>query len=218
MTNWLAVRPLWISQLDHNPPHQFPLAQLWREFLHSIPPKDNLFGAGPFSGQARTLATLEIFGETGTATTQGSSWAPKENMEWCERLIPIASLLNLPPHVIRAILWEMYKISFRYELRALDQVMVPHLWANHWDERVSLLYCVFPGSAGLVMWKEPLPTKPGDLGLTDSFTDNVRVLCSLCFLLAAWPDAHLSFSAFASPVSVAKEPKDHQAEAYEVMS
>ena len=224
MTSWLTVRPLWISQLDHNPPHQFPSAQLWREFLHSIPPKDELLGAGPSSGQARTLtkshklATLEIFGETGAATIQGSSWAPKENVEWRERLIPIASLLNPPPRVIRAILWETYEIGFRYELRALDQVMVSHLWANHRDKRVSLLYCVFPGSAGLVMWKEPLPTKPGDLGLTDSFTDNMRVLRSLCFLLAAWPDAHPSFSAFASLVSVPKEPKDRQAEAYGVMS
>ena len=37
MTNWLAVRHLWISRLDHNPPHRFPSPQLWREFLHSIP-------------------------------------------------------------------------------------------------------------------------------------------------------------------------------------
>ena len=63
--------------------------------------------------------------------------------------------------------------------------MVSHLWANHRVKRVSLLYCVFPGSAGLVMWKEPLPTKPGDLCLTNAFIDNVQVLRSFCFLLAA---------------------------------
>ena len=93
--------------------------------------------------------------------------------------------------------------------------MVPHLWANHHVERVSLLYCVFPGSAGLVMWKEPLPTKPGDLCLTDAFIDNVQVLCSFCFLLAAWPDADPLFSAFATAVRATKDRKD--VEAYEVM-
>ena len=34
MMNWLVIRPLWISQLDHNPPAQFPIPQLWREILH----------------------------------------------------------------------------------------------------------------------------------------------------------------------------------------
>ena len=157
MTNWLAVRPLWISCLDHNPPPQFPLPQLWREFLHSMPPKDDLLAAGPSSGHVKTLsktrklAALEIFWEDGAAVTQGWCWAPKENVEWHEKVISIVSLLNLPPHLIRAILWKTYKIGFQYELRALDQLMVPHLWANHCVERVSLLYCIFLGSVGLMM-------------------------------------------------------------------
>ena len=222
MTNWLAVRSVWISRLDHNPPAQFPSAQLWREFFHSLPPKDDLLAPGPSSGhvknltKTRKLAAFEIFGDHSAAVTQGSSWALKENVEWREKLIPIMSLLNLPARLIQAILWEIYEIGFRYELCALDQVLVPHLWANYRVERKSLLYCVFPGTAGLVMWKEPLPTKPGDLGFTDTFTNNTQVLRSFCMLLAAWPDAHPSFSAFASAVSVAKDRKE--AEAYEVMS
>ena len=118
MTNWLTVRPLWISHLDHNPPPQFPSPQLWREFLHSMPPKDNLLAAGPSSGHAKTLsktrklAALEIFGEDGAAVTQGLCWAPKENMEWREKVISIMSLLNPPPRLIRAILWETYEIGF----------------------------------------------------------------------------------------------------------
>ena len=118
MTNWLAVHPLWNSHLDHNPPPQFPSPQLWREFLHSMPPKDDLLAAGPSSGHAKTLsktcklAALEIFGEDGAAVTQGSCWAPKENMEWREKVISIMSLLNPPPCLIQAILWETYKIGF----------------------------------------------------------------------------------------------------------
>lgn len=222
MTNWLAVRHLWISRLDHDPPAQFPSLQLWREFLHSIPPKEDLLAAGSSSGHVKTqsktrkLAALEIFGEEGAALTQGSCWAPKANVEWRDKVIPIASLLNPPTRLIRAILWEMYEVGFRYELCALDKVMVPHLWANHRTERLSLLYCVFPGSAGLVMWMEPLPKKSGDLGLTDSFPANAQLLRSFCLLLAAWPDAHPSFSAFATAVSDPKVGKD--VETYEVMS
>ncbi|KAF8123522.1 hypothetical protein EV363DRAFT_1179741, partial [Boletus edulis] len=224
LTNWLAVRPFWITRLDHSPPPQFPSPQLWRDFLHSMPPKEELEATSSSTANTKNLskshnlAAYEIFGEEGVALMQGSSWAPKENVEWRDKVIPIASLINSPPRLVRALLWELYEIGFRYELRALDQAMVPHLWTNHRIERVSLLYCVFPGTAGLVMWSEPLPKKSGDLGLTDTFVDNKKpeVLRSFCLLLTAWPDAHPSFHEFATAVRLHKDRKD--TEVYEVMS
>ncbi|KAF8420261.1 hypothetical protein L210DRAFT_3654913 [Boletus edulis BED1] len=145
-----------------------------------MPPKEELEATSSSTANTKNLskshnlAAYEIFGEEGAALMQGSSWAPKENVEWRDKVIPIASLINPPPRLVRALLWELYEIGFRYELRALDQAMVPHLWTNHRIERVSLLYCVFPGTAGLVMWSEPLPKKSGDLGLTDTFVDNKK--------------------------------------------
>ena len=46
MTNWLAIRPLWISRLDHNPPAQFPVPQHWRDILHGVPLREELEAAG----------------------------------------------------------------------------------------------------------------------------------------------------------------------------
>ena len=97
---------------------------------------------------------------------QGKRGMARKTYSYCILTQPAS--LRHPSHLVGDVQDQLLN-----ELRALGQVMVPHLWANHREERVSLLYCIFPGSLGLVMWKEPLPMKPGDLGLMDSFTDNV---------------------------------------------
>ena len=218
ITNWLAIRPLWISRLDHDPPAQFPYPQLWREILHKAPPKEELEAAsssslGKKSAKGRKLAVLDIFGDVAAAMVQGSTFAPTQTVAWRSEHIPIASLSDPPPHLIKAILWEIYEIGWRYELCALDQVLFPWLWAEHRRERLSLMHAIFPGSSGLVLWSEALPSKPGDLGLTDSFANNVRVLRSLCVLLSTWPGAHPSFSCLPSFTGQSK-----QAQAFEIVS
>jgi len=130
MTNWLAIRPLWISQLDHAPPARFPAPQLWREILHRVPSKEELEAApessmGNKTAKGRKLAVLEIFGDAAAAMVQGSSFAPTETVEWHGKYILIASLTNPPPRLIRVILWEIYKIGWHYKLCALDQVLNP---------------------------------------------------------------------------------------------
>ena len=217
MANWLTIRPLWISRLDHDPPAQFPSPQQWREILHGVPSKEELEVAltgskGQGSAKSRKLAVLEIFSEVATALTQWCSFAPNGEVEWRGKYIPTASLSNPPPRLIKAILWEIYEIGWRYELCALDQVLNPHLWAECRAERLSFLHAIFPGSAGLVLWSESLPSTPGDLGLTDSHSDNERVLRSFCLLLSTWPNAHPSFTY----IRLGEGSKHIQA--YEVMS
>ena len=224
MTNWLAVRHLWISRLDHNPPHRFPSPQLWHEFLHSIPSLEGVrtprpsqvVGKKMTTAKDRKLLALEIFEEEAAALTQGASWAPKEVVEWRDQVLPITSLANPPVRIIRAILWELYEIRFRYELCALDQVVVPHLWDNHSRVRPSLLECVFPATSGLLMWSEPLPLKSGDLGFSDSFANNMRVLQSFCLLISAWPGADPTFSSF--PVAMQSDKNTWHVSAHEVSS
>ena len=217
MTNWLAIRPLWISRLDHDPPPRFPSPQQWREILHGVPSRDELEAAptssrGHGSAKGRKLSALEIFGEAASAMTQGSSsFALKEEVEWRGRYITIASLTNPPPRLIQAILWEVYEIGWRYELCALDQALNPHLWAEYCAERLSFIHTLFPGSSGIVLWSEALPTRAGDLGLTDSFPDNKRVLRSFCLFLSTWPNPHPSIASF--PLT---EPT--RAQAYELAS
>ena len=201
MTNWLAIRPLWISRLGHDPPARFPSPQQWREILYGVSSKEELEATaacskskGHGSGKDRKLAVLDIFGEAAAAMTQGSCLAPTEEVEWRGKYIPIASLSNPPPRLAKAILWEVYEIGWRYELCALDQVINPRLWTEYRTERLNFLHSLFPGSAGLVLWSESLPSRAGDLGLTDSHPDNERVLRSFCLLLSTWPNSHPSFS------------------------
>jgi hypothetical protein len=168
---------------------------------------------GNKSAKGRKLAMLDIFRDIAAAMVQGLTFAPAQTVAWCSKHIPIASLSNPPPHLIRAILWEIYEIGWHYELCALDQAIQPRLWGEHRTEHLSLMHAIFPGSSGLVLWSEALPSKPGNLRLTDSFTDNVRVLRSFCVLLSTWLGAHPSFSYIPS---FSEESK--QAEAYVIMS
>lgn len=148
--------------------------------------------------------------------TQGASWAPKEVVDWHDQVLPIASLANPPVHIVRAILWELYKIGFRYELCALDRAVVPHLWDNQRRAHLSLLECVFLATSGLLMWSEPLPSKSGDLGFSDLFADNMTVLRSFCNLISAWPSADPSFSSF--PVTMQSNKNIWHVSAHEVLS
>ena len=151
---------------------------------------------GHGSAKGHKFAMLEIFGEEALAMTQGSSFAPKQGVEWCGRYITIASLTNPPPCLIQAILWEVYEIGWRYELCALNQALNPHLWAEHHAECLSFIHTLFPGSSGLVLWLEALPTRAGDLSLTDSFPDNKCVLRTFCLFLSTWLNPHPSIASF----------------------
>ncbi|KIO11965.1 hypothetical protein M404DRAFT_125905, partial [Pisolithus tinctorius Marx 270] len=74
------------------------------------------------------------------------------------------------------LLWELYKLNFCYELRALDQALVLQLWS------------IFPGGCGLSSWSAPLPQELHDLGLTASEMEvALPYLNKFCQLLSAWP-------------------------------
>ncbi|KAI5987204.1 hypothetical protein EDD15DRAFT_2199737 [Pisolithus albus] len=102
-------------------------------------------------------------------------------------------VLSDPPlWLIRSILWELYELNFHYELYALDEVIVPHLWTTD-EARVAwqgLLYSIFPGGYGLLMWSEPLPQEPRELGLCASSMEIALLYWNSFFeLLSVWPEA-----------------------------
>ncbi|KAH7904647.1 hypothetical protein BJ138DRAFT_1106643, partial [Hygrophoropsis aurantiaca] len=91
VANWLAVWPLWISRVDHNPPAKFPSPQIWRDFLNSIPSEESLAitaarraaeGRSPTTAAiARKMVAKELFGED-LLDVQGTTWAIKDSVEW----------------------------------------------------------------------------------------------------------------------------------------
>ncbi|KAF9235688.1 hypothetical protein BU15DRAFT_77713 [Melanogaster broomeanus] len=139
--NWLAARGLWISRIDHHPPSPLPVPQTWRDFLNSIPSNLAADNATTRSAQEK-LAAKTLFGD-GLVHLQGETWAGQDTVLWRRQKIPIATLEDPPAHLMRSILWEIYELSFRYELLALDQAMVPRLWTEAPEVRTELLHSVF---------------------------------------------------------------------------
>ena len=106
--------------------------------------------------------------------------------------IRVSSLSDPPLWLMRSLLWELYELNFRYELLALDRAVVPNFWAT--DEaqltRQNLLYSIFPGESGLLMWSEPLPQEMRDLGLcTSSMEIALPYINNFRQLLSVWPRA-----------------------------
>jgi len=107
--------------------------------------------------------------------------------------VQVSILSDLPLQFMCSLLWELYELNFHYELYALDRVIVPHLWATSDEAQIArqmLLYSIFPGESGLVMWSEPLLQDVSDLGLCAADMSIVLpFLNKFHELLAVWPEA-----------------------------
>ncbi|KAI6147072.1 hypothetical protein BKA82DRAFT_36004 [Pisolithus tinctorius] len=184
--NWLSARALWISQVDLHLPSRFPSPQMWRDFLNTI-------DTDPLPSTQTTLrksAVQDILGEGIINSAQGLAGAPEE-ITWRGMQVKISSLSNPPLWFIWSLLWELYELNFRYELYALDRGLIPNLWSSSdemWLTCQTLLYSIFPGESGLVMWSESLPQDSCKLGLcaTDVLTA-LPYINKFCHLLSVWP-------------------------------
>lgn len=163
MTNWLAICPLWISRLDHDPPcSSHPLnsggrlskKDLWKKNLRLHPQVT-------WATSQQRVASWPSWTSLGTSP---QPWYKVQHLPQPKLWHGAASTYQSPPLdppscLIRAILWEIYKISWCYELCALNQVLLPSLWAEYCRECLRLMHAIFPGSLGLVLWSEALPSK-----------------------------------------------------------
>lgn len=159
---------------------------MWRDLLSSSSSSQKE-GAVHTEVQGRRKVAPEVFGEC-TLLTLGAEYGPKETVYWREDAITIESLSNPPPRLMRAILWELYEVGFRMELRALDQAIVPRLWKDHRALRIKMFDAIFPAVAGILFWNSAVPQRPGSIGLTDAVQDDEDFLRRWCFILSAWPD------------------------------
>ncbi|KAG8217131.1 hypothetical protein J3R82DRAFT_5182, partial [Butyriboletus roseoflavus] len=116
--NWLAACPLWISCIEHNPLCPLSVPQTWRDFLNSI--LSNIMAENIMTRSAQEkLAAKMLFGDT-LMHLQEETWARQDSVLWWNQTIAITILEDPSTHLIHSILWEIYELSFRYELLALD--------------------------------------------------------------------------------------------------
>ncbi|KAI6142215.1 hypothetical protein BKA82DRAFT_4361212 [Pisolithus tinctorius] len=103
------------------------------------------------------------------------------------------------------ILWDLYEHNFRFELVALDRLLVPALWSNVESERLDQVRQIFPGDSELTMFAEPFPVKDQGLASLEPQT-KLEYVERFRMLLASWPgflpDLGTSLPSSASPARV----------------
>ncbi|KAG2101585.1 uncharacterized protein F5147DRAFT_581421 [Suillus discolor] len=162
IATWLTCRPLWIARVDHDPPCNYPLPQLWRDFLGSRLTTQSQGAAskgkdpkkkGPTAAEKRKAVMRDLFGDD-VLETQGDLFTREGLVEFRGEQVLVASLANPPQRLTQRITWELFELGFRYELRDLDRYLARKRWADDPIGCEQLLHSVFPGEAGLVMWSE----------------------------------------------------------------
>ncbi|KAG1887860.1 hypothetical protein F4604DRAFT_1570876 [Suillus subluteus] len=196
IATWLACRPLWIGQVDHDPPHNYPSPQLWRNFLGSrlttqsqgaAPKGKDPEKKGPTAAEKRKAVMRDLFGDD-VLETQGDLFAREGSVEFRGEQVLVASLANPPRRLTQRITWELFELGFRYELRDLDRYLAHKRWADDPIGREQLLHSIFPGEAGLVMWSEQFPED--NYGMwNNTLIGLLPYLEKFRELICAWDDA-----------------------------
>lgn len=182
-TNWLRVREPWLYLIrsPENGATKVPV-QWWRDFLNG----DGGTGALPqnASGQAGTrhekrLARVrEVFGKLFEMT----DYNPNERayLHWYQDHFRVLDEALCP-----LLLWELFELGFRYELLALDRVLVPP--RPDFDRepgRIQLLSRVFPRYDLERLYE--IPDVPEGFG-AEVVQRRVRILEAFRQVLVRWP-------------------------------
>ncbi|KAI6146798.1 hypothetical protein BKA82DRAFT_3959423, partial [Pisolithus tinctorius] len=119
--------------------------------------------------------------------------------------IGLADLATIDSATKGKILWDLYEHNFRFELVALDRLLVPALWSNVESERLDQVRQIFPGDSELTMFAEPFPVKDQGLASLEPQT-KLEYVERFRMLLASWPgfppDLGTSLPSSASPARV----------------
>ncbi|KAG1841752.1 hypothetical protein F4604DRAFT_1503215, partial [Suillus subluteus] len=139
IATWLACHPIWIGRVDHNPPHNYPSPQLWRDFLGKAPEKKVLTVVEKRKGMMKDLFRDDM------VDSHGDLFAPEGMVEFRGEQVPVASLAHPRQLLAQKITWELFELGFRYELRDLDRHLAKGCWAEDPVGHEQLLHAIFPG-------------------------------------------------------------------------
>ena len=179
--NWLRIRPAWLYLLnvDGTRPTQVP-PQWWRDILYNL-------GEGPSTANSTTRnskrrllieGVLEGIFQKDEVITEHT---PESSITWFQYRVstPISSLSPL-------ILWELFELGFRYELLALDRLLVPNVGSELFEvSRDDLIASIFPHQDLYAL--RSLPTQ-GRSGLSATLPQcRVNYIEAFRRVVARWP-------------------------------
>jgi hypothetical protein len=202
IANWLAFRAGAYSKcfvLAGIKPPAAPAAT-WRMLLNVdantiIPSEPVLNNAGKETKTSKVKRVArEIFGEDMLANLKGGV----EEVWWHETALQVQqhSIVDLDANIVREIIWELFKHSFRYELLLLDMVAARSLWHDE-NSYVGRPYAavarheevrkVFGDDGKFAVWDDPFPTY--NTGFQAEILDmRLHHLECLRKLMLAWPE------------------------------
>lgn len=125
--NWLASYALWVGHVNHDPLCTYPTPQLWCNFLGSVPstqPQSHKEKAPDRKGSTTTKkwkqVTQELFSDD-VLESQGDVFSPDGVVEFWGEEISVGSLTKPSALLAQKVTWELFELSFQYELRDLDR-------------------------------------------------------------------------------------------------
>ncbi|KAH9856322.1 hypothetical protein C2E23DRAFT_722890 [Lenzites betulinus] len=141
-STWLRVRPAWLYLLSNGRSRPTRVAtQWWRDFLNGDMPAMLENEASESAATTRRAKRLHGIREVFGAVLNINDYTPHDpytRISWFEYHFS-ATQTSLCPFII----WEMYELGFRYELLALDRVLVPPRPDLNEADREELLARVF---------------------------------------------------------------------------
>lgn len=181
--NWLRMRHAWLYILRLRDARAFLVpTQWWRDFLYGDPGRTS--GPSTTNNARRTAHMKEVFG----LAFQEAHFEPSctSPVRWFDHTLSVLDTTFCP-----MIIWEVCELSFRYELLALDRLLVPgrdgNLGEEHRDELLGQIF-----SNGSVYCITELP-KEG-VGLSALLPRRrVRHLEAFRQVMGRWPRCPPSF-------------------------
>ena len=172
---WLRIRPAWLYLLDTASARVTSLSsQWWRDLLWG---PDRHKTDQPTLSAKRWLRLKDQFGHIFCE----EEWnACGGYTDWHGRIVKTVTDSMMPQ-----LLWELAECSFRYDLLALDRVLVPHRNDPAYEvEREELLAQIQPDKSARAPYKLP----HGPVGLADDMSfRRVHYLEALRRVIYRWP-------------------------------
>ncbi|KAL7278663.1 hypothetical protein ACG7TL_007664 [Trametes sanguinea] len=145
--NWLRIRPGWLYLLrcrEARPTEVSP--QWWRDFLYGE--TGRLSAADTQTRNSQRLSLVrKVF--AWLFTDEDFSLETRAPILWFDY-----SLASFQPDIAPRVIWELFELGFRYELLALDRLLIPNTAGDAEEQTFQCLFGIGQGGRRQLRWED----------------------------------------------------------------